>query len=90
MFDRVFHECLHDHRRHARAASRRLQLHLGMEAIAEGVETAEQVRRLAALDCDYAQGFFFARPLNGFSFSRSVMRIGVPGSSNVSRIELTR
>ncbi len=36
---------------------------LGLNTIAEGVETAEQVRRLAALDCDYAQGFFFARPM---------------------------
>ena len=32
----------------------------------------------------------FARPLNGLSFSRSVRRIGVPGSSKLSRNEFTR
>ncbi|HEY6139426.1 MAG TPA: EAL domain-containing protein [Thermoanaerobaculia bacterium] len=36
---------------------------LGLDTVAEGVETAEQARRLAALDCDYAQGYHFARPL---------------------------
>jgi diguanylate cyclase (GGDEF)-like protein len=36
---------------------------LGLDTVAEGVETAEQARRLAALGCDYAQGFYFARPL---------------------------
>ena len=32
----------------------------------------------------------FARPANGFSFSRSVMRIGTPGMSKVSRRPLVR
>ncbi len=34
----------------------------GMHVIAEGVETADQVNELRALDCDTAQGFHFARP----------------------------
>jgi predicted signal transduction protein with EAL and GGDEF domain len=37
--------------------------HLGMRVVAEGVETAEQVALLQALDCDVGQGYFFARPL---------------------------
>ncbi|MBI5509800.1 MAG: EAL domain-containing protein [Deltaproteobacteria bacterium] len=36
---------------------------LGMEVIAEGVETADQLLQLRALKCDHAQGFFFAKPM---------------------------
>jgi diguanylate cyclase (GGDEF)-like protein len=35
---------------------------LGMKVVAEGVETADQVRRLAAMRCDEIQGFFVAPP----------------------------
>jgi EAL domain-containing protein (putative c-di-GMP-specific phosphodiesterase class I) len=35
---------------------------LGLRAVAEGVETEEQLAALRALDCDFAQGYYFARP----------------------------
>jgi diguanylate cyclase (GGDEF)-like protein/PAS domain S-box-containing protein len=35
---------------------------LGLEVVAEGVETNEQVALLRELRCKYAQGFFFSRP----------------------------
>ncbi|MCB1007494.1 MAG: EAL domain-containing protein, partial [Acidobacteria bacterium] len=40
----------------------RLATDLGLHVVAEGVETAEQRRRLAHLDCELMQGFHFARP----------------------------
>ena len=36
---------------------------LGLDAVAEGVEDAETLARLAELGCDHAQGYFFARPM---------------------------
>jgi diguanylate cyclase (GGDEF)-like protein/PAS domain S-box-containing protein len=35
---------------------------VGLHVTAEGIETVEQLRRLQALGCDYAQGYYFARP----------------------------
>jgi EAL domain-containing protein (putative c-di-GMP-specific phosphodiesterase class I) len=35
---------------------------LGMDVIAEGVETPEQLAQLRALDCKYGQGYFFSKP----------------------------
>ena len=36
---------------------------IGLECVAEGVETQYQVDLLREMDCDVAQGFFFDRPL---------------------------
>ena len=35
---------------------------LGLEVVAEGVETADQAAEVRALGCDWAQGYHFARP----------------------------
>lgn len=47
---------------------------LGMKVIAEGVETAEQRDLLKAAGCDYAQGYFYSRPVNPAEFEAMVQR----------------
>ena len=47
------------------SASIELAHALGLEAIAEGVETAEQLEHLRALGCELAQGFYFQKPSPG-------------------------
>jgi diguanylate cyclase (GGDEF)-like protein len=36
---------------------------LDMDAVAEGIETAEQLAHLRTLGCEYGQGYFFSRPM---------------------------
>jgi diguanylate cyclase (GGDEF)-like protein/PAS domain S-box-containing protein len=50
---------------------------LELEAIAEGVETREQVERLQALGCNLAQGYYFAEPVEPDSIS-SMIEHGFP------------
>jgi EAL domain-containing protein (putative c-di-GMP-specific phosphodiesterase class I) len=41
---------------------------LGIVAVAEGVETKEEVVILRELGCDLAQGYLIARPMKGADF----------------------
>lgn len=45
---------------------------LGIETVAEGVEHADQVRELQAMGCPFAQGYFFARPLEADAIAQLV------------------
>jgi EAL domain-containing protein (putative c-di-GMP-specific phosphodiesterase class I) len=49
-----------------------LASNLGMEVVAEGVETAEQVSLLHSLGCGYAQGYFFSRPLDAAGIAQTL------------------
>ncbi len=37
---------------------------LDLTVVAEGLETAEQVAHLQGLECDYGQGYYFAKPMS--------------------------
>jgi diguanylate cyclase (GGDEF)-like protein/PAS domain S-box-containing protein len=47
---------------------------LGLEAIAEGVETAEQLAQLRELKCELAQGYWFSKPLDGNDITEMLKR----------------
>ncbi|MFC0445365.1 putative bifunctional diguanylate cyclase/phosphodiesterase [Pseudidiomarina halophila] len=43
---------------------------LGLETIAEGIETEEQAMMLQQLGCEFGQGFYYARPLPAKEFEK--------------------
>jgi EAL domain-containing protein (putative c-di-GMP-specific phosphodiesterase class I) len=43
---------------------------LGMDVVAEGIETSEQYRLLRQMGCRYGQGYLFAKPLPADEVSR--------------------
>ena len=56
-----------------------LAQNLGIELVAEGVETVDQLSMLQSLGCDKAQGYFFSRPVppdKVEQFFRTAHRIG--------------
>ncbi len=46
---------------------------LQLEVVAEGIETAEQVAELQALECNHGQGYYFAKPLSVADAERWLM-----------------
>ncbi len=47
---------------------------LKMSVVAEGVETLEQAKWLKDIDCDYAQGYYFERPMEKEAFVELLLR----------------
>ncbi len=56
---------------------------LGLETIAEGIETAEQEAALRAFGCQSGQGYRYARPMPADAFMRYVLEM--PGATEAMR-----
>ena len=51
-----------------------LAQHLGLDVVAEGVETVEQATLLKELHCKYAQGFLFSKPVTAEDVEKLLAR----------------
>ncbi|MBK5266709.1 MAG: bifunctional diguanylate cyclase/phosphodiesterase [Acidimicrobiia bacterium] len=49
---------------------------LGLETVAEGIETAEQLRRVRDLGCQVGQGYLFARPMEAAAIE-ALLKTGI-------------
>lgn len=63
--DRAFVDTMSNNRDYAAVVQAIVGLahNLRVRVVAEGVETAHQLAQLQSLDCDFAQGYLFSRPL---------------------------
>jgi diguanylate cyclase (GGDEF)-like protein/PAS domain S-box-containing protein len=59
-----------------------LAQHLGLDVVAEGVETAEQAALLKELHCKYAQGFLFSKPVTAADVERMLARAVASGGAD--------
>lgn len=48
---------------------------LGLDIVAEGVESTAHVRALRAMGCQYAQGYLFSRPVSAEDFNEAASRV---------------
>jgi diguanylate cyclase (GGDEF)-like protein/PAS domain S-box-containing protein len=53
---------------------------LGVRAIAEGIESAEQLQSVRDLGCDLAQGFLFARPISANEMGKALAEKRAPSN----------
>ena len=64
---------VNDSDEHIVRATMALAHSLGMETVAEGVDSREQLIFLQGLSCDYIQGYLFAKPLEADDFEAFVL-----------------
>jgi len=79
--DRSFVQALHDRKDEAIVRTTIDLAHeLGLIVVAEGVENADMLNRLASLGCEYAQGYYIGKPLPPTDFLAwlAQWRVGKP------------
>ena len=59
---------------------------LGIETVAEGIETLEQQTYLRNRSCDLGQGFLYAKPMDPSAIASVMSKLGV-GDEPMSAIE---
>lgn len=81
--DRSFVSGLADNPQDAAIVGSTIQLAhaLGLKAVAEGVETSEQLEALRRLDCDLMQGFLWSCPLPHETFEEQFLGTVLSGSA---------
>ena len=61
----------------------RLASSLGLEVVAEGIETGAQASAVAELGCGYGQGFHFGSPLSRLGVASYLGAVTLPESPRV-------
>lgn len=63
---------------------------LGLQALAEGVETEQQLQTLREHGCRYMQGFYWSHPLDSDTMTRLMLDMRRPGQSATDEAEVDR
>jgi len=71
------------------AAILAMSAQLGLNVVAEGVETMEQLEFLRSHGCNHIQGFVYSRPLSSTQFFALLQKIGQSGAANVLEDQAT-
>ena len=71
-------------RRRDRPPDRQPGRTLGLEVVAEGTETAQQVEHLSALGCRFGQGYYFSPPLDPATLDAAQMAPAGPAAGPAS------
>lgn len=64
-----------------------LARNLGMDVIAEGIETKEQLAQLKNLNCEYGQGYFFSKPVKGIDATELIEKNCFYSPATLSKIQ---
>jgi diguanylate cyclase (GGDEF)-like protein/PAS domain S-box-containing protein len=84
--DRSFTDAIGDGERDESMIARTimpLAQHLGLDVVAEGVETVEQAALLKEMHCKYAQGFLFSRPVEAEDVEKMLARMASSAATGV-------